>query len=74
MRPFTTHKPPCSIAASTAKVIKGTKKKKIFMAPFYGWDYTSSRLEQLLGGSLLFPTKFPKIPSTHFIDLGWWKD
>ena len=44
------------------------------MAPFYGWDYTSSRLEQLLGGSSLFPTKFPKIPSTHFIDLGWWKD
>ena len=39
------------------------------MAPFYGWDSTVSRLEPLCGGSLLFTTKFPEIPSTHFIDL-----
>ena len=26
--------------------------------------------EPLLGGSLLFTTKFPEIPSTHLIDLG----
>ena len=41
-----------------------------FMAPFYGWGSTASRLEPLRGGSLLFTTKFPEIPGTHFIDLG----
>ena len=40
------------------------------MAPFYGWGSTASRLEPLRGGSLLFTTKFPDIPGTHFIDLG----
>ena len=46
------------------------KKKKNFMAPFYGWGSTASRLEPLRGGSLLFTTKFPEIPGTHFTDLG----
>ena len=27
-----------------------------FMAPFYGWGSTASRLEPLRGGSLLFST------------------
>ena len=40
------------------------------MAPFYGCGLTASRLEPLRGGSLLFITKFPEIPGTHFIDLG----
>ena len=40
------------------------------MAPFYGWGSTASRLEPLRGGSLLFTTKFPGIPGTHFIDFG----
>ena len=40
------------------------------MAPFYGRVSTASRLEPLRGGSLLFTTKFPEIPGTHFIDLG----
>ena len=40
------------------------------MAPFYGWSSTASKLEPLRGGSLLFTTKFPQIPGTHFIDLG----
>ena len=31
-------------------------KKKNFMAPFYGWGSTASRLEPLRGGSLLFTT------------------
>ena len=31
--------------------------KKTFMTPFYGW-------------CLIFTTKFPEIPGTHFIDLG----
>ena len=44
--------------------------KKYFMAPFYGWGSTASRLEPLRGGSLLFTTKFPEVPGTHFIDLG----
>ena len=30
-----------------------------FMAPFYGWGSTASRLDPLRGGSLLFTTKFP---------------
>ena len=40
------------------------------MAPFYGWRSTASRLVPLRGDSLLFTTKFPDIPGTHFIDLG----
>ena len=44
--------------------------KKNFMAPFYGWGSTASRLEPLRGGSLLFTTKFPEVPGTHSIDLG----
>ena len=44
--------------------------KKTFMTPFYGWGSTASRLEPLRGGSLLFTTKFPEIPGTHFINLG----
>ena len=47
--------------------------KKNFMAHFYGWGSTASRLEPLQGGSLLFTTKFPDIPGTHFIDLEGWK-
>ena len=39
------------------------------MAPFYGWGLTASRLKSLQGGNLLFITKFPEIPCTHFIDL-----
>ena len=44
------------------------------MVSFYGWGSTASRLEPLYGGSLLFTTKFPKIPGTHFIDLKKMKD
>ena len=40
------------------------------MAPFYGCGSTASKLEPLRGSSLLFTTKFPEIPGTHFIDLG----
>ena len=36
--------------------------KKNFMPPFYGWGSTSSRLEPLQGGSLVFTTKSPEIP------------
>ena len=39
------------------------------MAPFYGWGSTALRLEPLGGGGLLFTTKFPETPATHFIDL-----
>ena len=41
------------------------KKKLYFMAPFYGWGSTASRLEPLRGGSLLFTTKFPEISGTQ---------
>ena len=40
------------------------------MGPFYGWGFTALRVEPLQGGSLLFTTKFPEIPGTHFINLG----
>ena len=50
-------------------VIKKTNFKN-FMAPFYGWGSTASRLEPLRGGSLLFTIQFPEIPGTHFINLG----
>ena len=50
--------------------IKLSLKKTNFMSPFCGWGSTASRLEPLRGGSLLFTTKFPEIPGTHFIDLG----
>ena len=39
---------------------------KNFMAPFYGWGSTASRLEPLQGGSLLFTTQFPEIPGISF--------
>ena len=54
------------------RAVKKTKtnKEKIFMAPFYRLGSTASRLEPLQGGSLLFTTKFPETPGTHFIDLG----
>ena len=45
-------------------------EKKNFMAPFYGWGSTASRLEPLREGSLLFTTKLPEIPGAHFIGLG----
>ena len=32
--------------------------KKNFMAPFYGWGSTASRLQPLRGGSLLFTIQF----------------
>ena len=45
-------------------------KKKNFIAPFFEWGSTASRLERLRGGSLRFTTKFLEIPESHFIDPG----
>ena len=39
------------------------------MLPFCEWGSTTSRLEPLREGSLLFTTKFPEIPGTYVIDL-----
>ena len=40
------------------------------MASFHGCGSIASWLvEPLPGGGLLFPTKFPEIPGTHFADL-----
>ena len=52
------------------------KPFKTLWPPFYGWCLTiSTRLEPLQGSSLLFTTKFLKIPGTHFTSLrrikGW---
>ena len=52
------------------KYLGASLKKTNFMTPFYGWGSTTSRLEPLREGSLLFTTKFPEIAGTHFIDLG----
>ena len=41
------------------------------MAPFYGWGSTASRLEPLLGDSLLFTTKFTKTPGAQRYDTHW---
>ena len=49
--------------------VKVGSKKTNFMASFYGWGSTASRLVLLRGGKLLFTTKFPDISGTHFIDL-----
>ena len=43
--------------------------KKTYELFFYGWGSTASRLEPLQGDSLVFTTKFPEIPDTHFIYL-----
>ena len=59
-----------SISTQTNYQQKMNNKKNNFMTPFYGWVSTASRLEPLRGGNLLFTTKFPEIPGTHFIDLG----
>ena len=40
------------------------------MTPFHGWGSAALKLEPFRGSSLLFTTKSPKIPGTHFIDLG----
>ena len=51
----------------TAKLHKIAKyfKKKNFMAPFYGWGSTASRLEPLRGGSLLFPLRDQNLGQDH---------
>ena len=54
--------------------IKNFKKTLNFMAPFYGWGSTASRLQPLRGGSLLFTIQFPEISGTHFLDLVRMKD
>ena len=58
------------IGYTTYKLITKKKQQTNFIAPFYGWGSTTSRLEPLRGGSLIFTTKFPEISGTHFTDLG----
>ena len=45
-------------------------KKKLY-GPFLRmeFNYLKARATSSIGGSLLFTTKFPEIPGTHFIDL-----
>ena len=50
------------------------KLQKNFMAPFYGCGLNASRLEPVWGDSLVYNTKFPEIPGTHFINFGRMKD
>ena len=64
------------VSSATKTFFKKKKKhKKIFMTPCYGWDSTTSRLQPLRGGSLLFTIQFPEIPGAYLIDLrrmkGW---
>ena len=46
---------------STYQISLTLLKKTNFMASFYEWGTTTSRLEPRRGGSLLFTTKFPEI-------------
>ena len=49
--------------------------KETLCRPFMdGVQGSTSRLEPLQEGSLLFTTNFPEIPGTHFIDLGMMTD
>ena len=49
--------------AAELYVILSGKKKKNFMAPFYGWGSTASRLVPLRGGSLpQFTTFYHEVP------------
>ena len=57
------------LTIKTIRIKKYITTKKNFIAPFYGWGSAASRLERLRRGSLLFTTKFPEIPGTHFINL-----
>ena len=42
-------------------------KKRFFMLLFHGCGSTTSRLEPLLGGSLLFTIKLAEIAGTNFL-------
>ena len=66
---YTKYVVPYLVLYGTVLRLKKTLKKN-FMAPFYGWGSTASRLESLRGGSLFFTNKFSEIPRTHFVDLG----
>ena len=44
----------------TCLYVAKKEKKKIFMAPFYGWGSTASRLKPLWGGSLFLPLSSQK--------------
>ena len=49
-------------------MVNSSTKKTLW--PHHGCGSIASWLvEPLQGGGLLFPTKFPEIPATHFIDL-----
>ena len=52
------------------KVISTLLTLNLKKKTFYGWVSTASRLEPLQKGSLLFNTKFPEIPGTHFVNPG----
>ena len=54
----------CFLVQNHLKFCMFKKKFLNFMAPFYGWRSTASRLEPLQGGSLVFTTKFPET-GTH---------
>ena len=69
----TQHKPRTLYAIKKSN--KAVKNKKNFflinfMAPFLWMRFNYLKAtEPLRGGSLLFTTKFPEIPGTHFINL-----
>ena len=60
---YTKYVVPYLVLYGTVLRLKKTLKKN-FMAPFYGWGSTASRLQPLRGGSLLFTTMFPEVLST----------
>ena len=49
-------------------IVNRITKKTLWLLHGCG-SIASWLVEPLRGGGLLFPTKFPEIPGTHFIDL-----
>ena len=54
-------------------ISRGIGVKKNFIAPFYGWSLTSSRLESLREGSLRFTTSSQKFLVLILSTLEGWK-
>ena len=55
-------------------MVKVDEKNLNIVAPFHGSGSAASRVELLQGVSLIFTTKFPEIPGSHFIYFSRMKD
>ena len=58
----------------TKQKTSSNKKNFKLYGPFLWMGFNCPKAKATSRGSLLFTTKFPEIPGTHFIDLGRTKD